>query len=157
MEENKIFNKESFISYAYKPETIDSNIITILTDDDNDDYLLREYEVIDEYREKKQEFSPQTVSNQKQQQGQSNNQQPSNQQPSNQQPSNQQPSNQQQTNQQQTNVLLCDICKGTFWSVSAYNLHWSCKNNLKCGYCCLYGHTISKCPSLNKPIKDIIE
>ena len=137
MEESKIFNKESFIAYA--PDEIDSNIITI---NDDDDCLLREYEIIDEYREKKQEFSPQTVSNQKQQQGQSNNNTQNNQQPS---------------NQQQTNVLLCDICKGTFWSVSAYNLHWSCKKNLKCGYCCLYGHTISKCPSLNKPIKDIIE
>lgn len=103
---------------------------------DNDDFIFEEYDLNNE-KEKKQEFEPQQISKEKQVDSNMN--------------------NQQVNNQQQVNVLLCQICNGTFWSPSAYNLHWSCKKNLKCGYCCLYGHTISKCPTLNKPIKDIIE
>jgi hypothetical protein len=132
MEENKIFNKESFLTVLISNE---------------EDLIFGEYEPIEEDNDKKKEFNPQKINNQT-----SINQVveslniPSN-----------QVANNKQVNVQQNNSILCKMCNGTFWSVSAYNLHWSCKKNLKCGYCCLYGHTISKCPSLNRPIKDIIE
>ena len=129
MEENKIFNT------GYNKESYLSVI-----QNDNDDYIFEEYDLNND-KEKKQEFEPQQISKEKQVDSNMKNQQVNN----------------QLQNTQQTNVLLCQLCNGTFWSTSAYNLHWSCKKNLKCGYCCLYGHTISKCPTLNCKIKDIIE
>ncbi len=60
-------------------------------------------------------------------------------------------------------TLVCKECKGTFWSQTAFNLHWSCNKKTRCSCCFQFGHTIGRCPNRNNfvikpiPIKEFLE
>ena len=133
MEENKILKKDSYISSGGYVHTI-----PILNDDE---LILEEYALIEEH---KQEFTPQKITNQSDKKDEPIN---------NQVQVNQPQVNQVQVNQSQVNIIICNTCKSTFWSMASYNLHWSCNRNLKCSYCCLTGHTITNCDTLNSLLK----
>ncbi len=62
-----------------------------------------------------------------------------------------------QINENKYTIISCKECKGRFWTVKSYLLHWSCKNNLRCSYCFNTGHSISNCDVRFEPMENILK